>query len=704
MAPPIRKFYIVSRLLGQYNPQLRSLSYLPGYGSISGADSCRLVGAKITRIVHPGSAKGTLVASPATVLYPPLVSRAFNFFRRVLEQYRGLVRGALYCYVMLVACPIRYWPVSNHLVDDTWVFAINYAAAHGMAPGRDFIFTTGPLGYLTFPQNLGGNLDQGLLFQAGLWLLLAVLFADVFFRGRFPVRNLALFSLLFGLSAPLYWFDYAGVENLFVAIALAMLLMFYRTGSWWRYLTVLVLVGVAPLIKLTAGIIGISALAGFAVNRILERRWKALPEAVLAAIVPLAVFTASSLALSPSADAFLKFLWGSADLINGYSSALSADGAAIGFLFAIEATAVLAALVWLQKRRDPKTARFHAALFAVPLFVVFKHGFVRQDIHTINFFCFAALIIGLVCLTAPLAGRSARAVIAAILIFLPIWQGTVISQMGMGRQGGAESITMLQGLFPPGQLRLRLDAAMAALAQESPVEPEIREQVGGSPIASLSYAYTPLAAGGLHLVLYPVVQRYAAYTPYLDRWNAAWIRDSGPRFLIFDGKVLDSRNPWLETPATWLEVYRWYETRYLSSNNLLLERRASPRFAALQTVSHLLTPFSEQLRFPSVPGPLFWTMNCGYSALGRLQKTLFRVPAVYMSINGDERRAALSRVLPELFTSPALGNYLPLTLPQFASLFQHDSMPEHRVDRIRLTGAGYTYAGSCEVEFLQPTP
>jgi hypothetical protein len=102
-------------------------------------------------------------------------------------------RVLLYVYVLLIACPIRYWPVELG-VDPTWRFALNYAAANGLTTGVDTVFTTGPLAYLMFPQDIGHNLIQGLLFQAGVWLVLAAIFADVFFRSRFPVRNLAPFG------------------------------------------------------------------------------------------------------------------------------------------------------------------------------------------------------------------------------------------------------------------------------------------------------------------------------------------------------------------------------------------------------------------------------------------------------------------------------------------------------------------------------
>ena len=47
-------------------------------------------------------------------------------------------RALLFVWTILIACPIRYWPIDDS-IDNTWVFALNYGAAHGLAIGRDLI-------------------------------------------------------------------------------------------------------------------------------------------------------------------------------------------------------------------------------------------------------------------------------------------------------------------------------------------------------------------------------------------------------------------------------------------------------------------------------------------------------------------------------------------------------------------------------------
>jgi hypothetical protein len=296
--------------------------------------------------------------------------------------------------------------------------------------------------------------------------------------------------------------------------------------------------------------------------------------------------------------------------------------------------------------------------------------------------------------------------IPLVLLSVVVWQDQVLGsspRFVFDTVTGVSSLRAAWGAIRIDSLRQRLSASLAAFPESERLEPEIIQAIGDSPVASMSVSFTDVAAAGLRVSLYPVFQRYSAFTPYLDRLNAAWVRDRGPRFLVFGGFAIDQRDAWAETPAMWLEVYRWYDARLLGSQNLLFERRAVPRFAALERISHLKVGFPVELRPPVSQGPVFWTMKCGYSAFGRLEKLLFRIPGIFVSVferGGNSRRV---RVIPEVLVSPVPGNYWPGDLAQFATVFAPDSSPGFAVDRIAFDGFGMSaYSAGCEVDFLRP--
>jgi hypothetical protein len=79
------------------------------------------------------------------------------------------------------------------------------------------------------------------------------------------------------------------------------------------------------------------------------------------------------------------------------------------------------------------------------------------------------------------------------------------------------------------------------------------------------------------------------------------------------------------------------------------------------------------------------------------------------SVGGDDdgtngrRRNGVFRVLPEMFTSPTVGNYLPGNLTEFAEVFDADGSPKFSVDRLTFRGPGVSsYEPDCDFELLRP--
>jgi hypothetical protein len=203
--------------------------------------------------------------------------------------------------------------------------------------------------------------------------------------------------------------------------------------------------------------------------------------------------------------------------------------------------------------------------------------------------------------------------------------------------------------------------------------------------------------------MYPVIQRYAAYTPYLDQRNADWVRDQGPRYMIFDGQAIDGRHPWAETPAMWAEIYRWYDTRMLGARNLLLERRPLPRFSRLETLRHERVDWGDSLIMPESAQPIFWTMNCPLTGIGRLSALLFRVPEVVMTVRTAKGDTRAFRVPVAVLVAPSAGNHLPTDLKEFAEVFSANGSPEFSIREISFGGAGmWAYAAKCDVAFVRP--
>ena len=624
-----------------------------------------------------------------------------------------LLRGVLLVYVVFVASPMRYWMLSSDKIDETWLFALNYGAAHGLAFGRDLVWTNGPLGFLTFPQNIGHNLAYGFLFQICTWVLLGAIFTDLFFRAAIPLRNLCLFSLAVGLASPLFWYNYNN-DYLFSAGALTLLVLVRFDGGMARYVTALVIIGIVPLIRLNGGIDGALALCGFLVDRVILLRWKAWREVALAAVVPIASAAVGLWLTVPSLTALRRYVRGSLEIMSGYSVAASKAGPALELVAAL---ATLAAIVFLvQIPAKPGFARFFVLLLGLPLLFGMKHAFVRQDNHIVNFFCLAALAIGLIALYAEFPSWRKYAALAAwrkyaalaVMVPLPI---IILPRLAshpivLGQASGVSAIRAVWLAWrsaTAGRTPAQEKGLMGSKAPGPSVEPEIRAILRDSTVAFIPWSYSSAYFDNLNLQIYPVVTQFAAYTRYLDDLNAEWVRTKAPRFLIFSVDGFERRHPWAQSPAMWAEVYRNYETRLLTTRNLLLERRREPRFARFETVKSAQIPMPGELALPPAEVASFWSLTCRMTVAGSLQKLLWRVPEMTMAVDTDDGNKKEYRSITAVLTAPVMGAWLPGTLPGFAAVLQHDPAPGSRVKKLIFGGPGASlYQSSCEVRWFRP--
>lgn len=624
-------------------------------------------------------------------------------------SFKTALRLLLLSYIAIIVCPVRYWPFGRD-ADNTWFFALNYGAQHHLIAGRDIVWTTGPLAYLTVPQDIGNHLAAGLLLQTGLWLLVLLILWDMVFRGGLRLRSLAFFAAFLALASPVFQYpEPLGCADLLLAGALILLMQFQARGNLVRYVVALAMLGVIPLINF----VGLMTAGGVILGLILySARYRPPParrEIALAIAVPAFVAGVGYRLTLGSFAAFPSYFRTSLEVARGYSTAMSQAGPALDLVAASGTVILLGIVLWWFAYRDRQRAVFLASLTFFPFLLSFKHAFVRQDLHIMHFFCFAALLLALTSISAPLETRSAvKAAAISLLAFIPLWLPVLRADFvpGIAAVTGVRPLLMIIPALRFSSLHQKLDAKSHQRWQpEQRVEPEIRAIVQHDPVAFLSIFYSDAIMDDIHIVLYPVIVRHGAYTPFLDQMNAEWIRDKGPRFLIFDPQTIDGRHPWTETPAMWLEVYRWYNTRMVGTHDLLLERRAQPRFKKLEPLRRAQVQFGELVTIPFTERQSFWTLECSLTAAGKLRGLAFRIPEVTMTVTEKSGRSDVFRVLPAVLGAPSPGSYLPSTLAEFAEVFEADPRPSFAVEKVVFGGPGASaYARTCDFEVLQPSP
>jgi hypothetical protein len=593
-------------------------------------------------------------------------------------------------------------------MDNTWFFALNYAAAHHLVFGRDFIWTWGPVAYLLVPFNLGHNLSHALIFQTIMWILIGLAFWDLSVRSNFRICNLQLFAIFLALSA-LNYSQELNPTNPFLPLALIFLVHFHLRGGQARLLVALVLLGCMPLVQFVGSIPVLGILAGFIVHRLTHPRPASVREAVLAIVVPFSVASVGALLTLGSFSATASYIKSSQEFAKGYVFAMSLPGEPLQLTCIIIALCLFAAALALLILACDQLGQFFVLILTIPGLFEFRHAIVRQDnSHSVQFFSFVALAFALVALAIPVERRVMEILSVTTLcsLFALSWMADSSSNFPratnllIGRNVSAVvwNVLQYQSLVASLQEAARQNAAEFGLPSE------LRQIVGQHSIAYLSPLYSNALAEELNLFLLPVPQTYAADTPYLDGRNSDWISSQGPQFLAFEYVAIDDRHPWTEAPATWAAVYRWYETKAVSQRYLLLQRRSQPRFDRIETIESRSIHFDEVIPIPDSAEPVFWTLRCAPNFEGRLRSIFFRVPEVTTTITLQNGHMKRYRAVLAVNENPTLGNRLPVDLTQTAKVLASQLNSDFSVRSLQFAGAGSgSYAQPCKLEFLRAT-
>jgi hypothetical protein len=563
--------------------------------------------------------------------------------------------------------------------------------------GKDAGYTYGPLAYLILPMPIGRNLGEGILFQVSLWIAFAALVLCFAFRRGIEPGRLAAFAtcLLLGADSFLV-FGYAGGDAFLVFLALLLLgggALAARRWYIWHGGAAAVC-GLLFFIKFSSAASATSALALFAAAICFQDRRRARQLVLALAALPLAIAALSLAVLGPSLDALWRYSRLAIDISSGYSAVMSVPGSPGPLNLALLVLAAwLAAIVLLWWRKASSWPLAFAGLG--PLFLEFKHSFVREPGHVEIFFLFVPLVWAAVALCTEFRKKDAWYLAAAFAIPLLAWyprNALQVHRLWHPLDALSRIQTPLWDILHYPDLRRRLEETSAQALVSDRLPPELLARIGRAPVAvyPMECAYGP--ANRLDLRLFPVFQMYQAYTPFLDGANADFLEDPrrAPPFILFDWDAFDERHPLLDVPATALALYRNYDLDGVYGAHLLLRRRAAPRFATLRLLETREMRLGAPLVVPAGNRPLVARIHLEWNVPGRLLKLFLRVPDLRLIASSGGGRVLNARIPPEVAADGVPLNFLPFDR-EAARVLLAGEPPRDRVQALVIGGAGARY-------------
>lgn len=643
--------------------------------------------------------------------------------------------GAIAVYLFFLFFPAVHWIIFSGV--DSWTYGIAKLQKDGWLFGSDLIYTYGPFGYLSAGSAFPETFNEMTVFKVVVHATLLVLAAI-----RLWQIESAAVKTLFGISIlcayhPLFALDYHIIFIFLILLSWKQALRGKR--GRWVAIGLGGLAGFFALIKFTAGVIAFGSLFLVLLGNVytawqqpqsrqqLQRCSWAIFDATTAAMTVSFLGLHPNLGLGlgrlaiPGAIALvwggmgtylqprLRLFWGrywgwnssleifglvtamvvlttempslrgfilrSLAVSSGYTSAMSLVGSSQELALALMlAVSILILFVSLA------TSRSLGWLLALTfvLWIAFKHGFVRQDLHVYLFFFILPFLLALALSDRethhrPKLELAVPLLVFAVLIFYtanPKAFGQTSVPWNLYRLGNPQFVWSQTRLLDFPQVFREIEAANQRNLKDFQLSQNVRSYLARNTVDVFPWELTLVPANQLNWQPRPTLQSYTAYTTSLDRWNVEIMEMRPPQFLLYDFAAIDGRHPFFSEPATFFHLLSHYRLSAdfpefvptpLLPNLMLLEERDRPlRSLATSSPRQKTLAWNTPLKLQVTDGELLRaSVKIKASIWGKISKTILRSPPVRLRVRYVDNREATYRILPSNSENGVLLSHLP---------------------------------------------
>lgn len=542
--------------------------------------------------------------------------------------------------------------------------------AQGLSFGKGLIFTYGPYVAIhtkAYHPSTDFMMVSGSLYLAlSYWTYLFLLMKDAQWR-----LLISLCAILAGLMNS--WDDFFLSmfvrDALLLSVPLLVGLVSFKLQSMengWQvnnkrapfYLALLFLpLGLLPLIKgslmILCGAVAVLCSALFIANR----QFFLASVCLLSPMVAMLFFWMAS---GQSMADLPGYFIGMAPIVSGYTEAMAIESNIHEVVAYLMASAFLLLALSLQTQTTGAAKIFLLCIYFVYLFISFKAGFVRHDVHAL--ICGFSILIAALLLPLTIKGGL---VFPATFVSLMVW-GYIdsyrvnTSTTSIINNAKATYSSMWYGinnrLKNKNWPRLEFDAAINALKAKAAF-PILQ---GTTDIYSYNQAY--LIASGNTWSPRPIFQSYSVYTPELAEINRKHILGpKAPDNIIFRVEPIDDRIPSLEDGASWPILMLNYRPTQMVNDFLFLKKNGHIGDIGYSPLASETHTFWETVKLPESDQPVFAQIEIKPTILGRITGILFKPSPLKITIelkNGIKKQFGIITTMAKsgLMLSPLIEN------------------------------------------------
>lgn len=540
-------------------------------------------------------------------------------------------------------------------LDPSYQLVLEYARVHDFQFGRDIVFTFGPLGFLNTWVSQGFFPVQRILFALA-WSGIAAWSVTCLAR-QMPGAMKIIFLIWFLIYSNSGWLD---LHASMVMLYGCMVLMGNIHERKYSSLLVIVFFALLALIKFTFFMAATVGIITCVMVHIGKRNYKTSGMILICFV---SIFITLWVVNGQKCENLLPWLKGSYEIVAGYNEAMAIFPKTwVLIICSIAGAMYITSIIITISSSNMEISRL--GIIAVTSFYVFlswKHGFVRADGHVMSFIFFLPLAYSVLLsdVFQKTMHRQARRYLASMFIGVVIlcnWAadfqepGTMLTKLIYWPQHMISNSRQILNAATG-----RLENCFEALVTDQefkrfPDLPVVRSLVGKSSVDVVNYSQWAALANDLNYQPRPVIQGYAAYTPYLQDLNLSYYKsEKRPKYVLFKMESIDGRFPTLDDAS--LLVYILGNFRPVAKEGGFLILKSS--FDSTQNAEPLLIheqdiTFGESLDMSAYKNrTVIMKVAIRPTIAGRIVKSIFQSPIVTLNTNVNGKPAGY-RFIPSM--------------------------------------------------------
>lgn len=605
--------------------------------------------------------------------------------------------------ITVIAVFVPFWPdLPSGGLDPSWAFALNQAVAQHLAFGKDIVFTFGPYASVytriyspaTTTLMYAGTLYLGISYWLcltllmrkanPLWIWVYCLFLVTFISLRDPL------FLSYALVAALSVYQLLKSESLrchpFYLLALASVILFP--------LGLLVLIKGSLIVICLAVVVLCSSM-----SLVIKRFGYA---AYFLLLFPLSTLIFWFMA-GQSITNLPLYLANMFQIVFGYTTAQSSKGDLRELIpYLASCTWILVTVLSAQRVKGPRL--FIALTFCVYLFMAFKMGFVRHDIHAVT----SGTCVLIASLLLPSIVDAYLLTTVAILLSVFSWSFINGHYIGNGVQRMLSNSKLVYVAMWVGTKKTLQDNNWRADMYHADIQ--ALKSRGSLPLLPgrsdiYSYDQTSLIASGNHWDPRPIFQSYSAYTPMLADINKSHLLGANaPENIFFSVQPIDNRLPSLEDGPSWPVLIDDYHPVSMANGYLVLHRNGVASSAKRSSeISSGTYELGHSIDVPTLEGPILAKILIKPTIVGSLAGLLFKPNELRIKLELVDGTKAGYRFITGMASSGFVISPLIADTSDFALLYaksgylSYDAVRSFTIEPA--SGSGYSWQKQFNVSF-----